>query len=72
MADTPLRKLWVIVTDDGGVWDRDSDQVNEGEVFLSGSQPQECYATTRINEALASGRLKEVSSPSSVPKSPPK
>lgn len=74
MAEEKPRLLWVKSADPDlcGCWDRDSDQVNDGEVFISGTEPFQCRATPGINQAIADRRLIEVSSPSSVPKSPPK
>lgn len=62
MADEGPRTLWAKVTDDGAVWDRDPSQI-DGEVWISGPEPVQCRATTRINEAIAAHRLVEVPNP---------
>lgn len=66
--DQKPRFLTVVATDPKvcGVWDRGPDQPHAedeefGEVFVSGTQPCEVAATPVVLDALAKGRIREVS-----------
>ncbi len=58
------RTLWVRSTDPSvcGVWDKHPQQP-DGEVFVSGTEARQVAATPVVLDALAKGRLVEVSGP---------
>jgi hypothetical protein len=68
MADEKLRTLKVKATDPQfcGVWDKSPDQLG-GEVFVSGEDVVEVAATPIVLDALAKGRIVEVSGHTPTP-----